>query len=230
MKLWNKLAMGAAVAVTSLAAAQAQELEISGNVALTTNYVFRGITQTDDGPAIQGGFDIGSGGWYAGTWASSVDFGDDTTMEIDFYGGYGGSITETISYDVGVIYYAYPDSPDIGGGSQDFVEYYGSLAKSFGAFELGAGVAYSDDFYGETGESLYYSTSASYALTEELSFEATYGVSDFEEDGGNRDYQDYSIGGSYVTPYGVDVGFAYIGTTNFSDNTDTFVFSVSKSL
>ena len=230
MKFLNKLAMGAAVVVTSLAASQAQELEISGNVALTTNYIFRGITQTDDGPAIQGGFDIGSGGWYVGTWASSVDFGDDTTMEIDFYGGYGGSITETITYDVGAIFYAYPDSPDVGGGDQDFLEFYGSLAKSFGAFELGVGVAYSDDFYGETGESLYYSTSASYAVSEELSFEATYGVSDFEEDGGNRDYQDYSIGTSYVTPYGVDVGVTYYGTTNFDDNTDSFVAWVSKSL
>lgn len=208
--------------------AMAQDFEVSGNVALTTNYVYRGITQTDDGPAIQGGFDVASGGFYAGTWASSVDFSDDTTMEIDFYAGYGGAITEGLSYDVGAIYYAYPDSND--GGSQDFYEVYGGLSYAFSSVEVGASVAYSPDFYGETGESLYYLASASYAVAENVSLDATYGVSSFEE-GMNNDYQDYSLGGTYSYPEtAIDFGLHFYGTTALSDNTETLVFSVGKSL
>ncbi|RFB04811.1 TorF family putative porin [Parvularcula marina] len=223
------VALGAIVA--SVTGVQAQEAEVSANVALTTNYVYRGITQTDDGPAIQGGFDVSYGGWYGGTWASSVDFGDDTTMEIDFYGGYAGSITETISYDVGAIYYAYPDSPDIGGGQQDFYEIYGGLSKSFGGvLDAGISVAYSPEFYGETGESLYYLGSLSYAAGENVSVDFTYGVSSFEENM-NQDYQDYSAGATYSCPKtGLDLGLTYYGTTALMDNTSTLVFSVGKSM
>lgn len=229
MKKLSMAVLGAGALMASVSGAAAQDVEISGNVALTTNYVFRGITQSDDGPAVQGGFDVSAGGWYAGTWASSVDFGDDTTMELDVYGGYGGAITEALSYDVGVIYYAYPDSPELATGTQDFVELYGGLSYAFDAFEFGGSIAYSPDFYGETGDAFYYNVSASYPLTESLSVDASYGVSDFEE-GMNHDYQDYSIGGTYASELGLDLGLYYYGTTNFDDNTSTVVFSVGKSL
>lgn len=223
----SMVALGAIVASVSMA--NAQDVEVSANVALTTNYVYRGITQSDDGPAIQGGFDIAKGGWYAGTWASSVDFGDDTTMEIDFYGGYAGSFTEKLSYDIGAIYYAYPDSPDM--PEQDFFELYGGLSYAFEALEVGASIAYSPEFYGEIGQSLYYLASASYPVAENISLDATYGVSSFEEDEGGQDYQDYSIGTTYSCPKtGLDFGLAFYGTTALDDNTETVVFSVAKSM
>jgi len=74
--------------------------EFSANVALTTDYRFRGLSQTNEDPAIQGGFDYGYSGdalpvsFYAGVWASSLDFDvadpDDADLEIDFYGGFTG--------------------------------------------------------------------------------------------------------------------------------------------
>ena len=69
--------------------------EFSANVALSTDYLFRGISQTDGSPAISGGFDYTYSpvGIYAGIWASNVDFssfGDDDNIEIDYYGGIGG--------------------------------------------------------------------------------------------------------------------------------------------
>ncbi|MEM9234012.1 MAG: TorF family putative porin [Pseudomonadota bacterium] len=221
---------GLGVLVATTTGAMAQQVEVSGNVTLTSNYVFRGITQSDDGPAIQGGFDVSAGGWYAGTWASSIDFGDDTTMEIDFYGGYSGSLAENTSYDVGVIYYAYPDSPELATGTQDFFEIYGGVSHSFGVVEVGGSIAYSPEFYGETGESLYYLASASYAVAENVSLDATYGVSSFEE-GMNNDYQDYSLGGTYSHPgTSLDFSLQFYGTTALPDNTETLVFSVGKSL
>ncbi len=110
--------------------------EFSANVALTTDYMFRGISQTQNDPAIQGGIDMTWGIFYLGTWASNVDFGvgDPADFEIDFYGG----ITPTwqnINFDLGVLFYVYPG---VGSDGYDVVE--GKLGISTTVFEnLGVG-------------------------------------------------------------------------------------------
>ena len=105
-------------------AVQAQEASIAANVALKTDYIYRGISQTSGGSAIQGGFDFTSeSGFYVGTWASSITFDD--SIEIDYYGGFRGALTEEVGYDVGVLYYDYP-----GMSSDDFVEVYGKLVAA----------------------------------------------------------------------------------------------------
>ena len=111
--------------------AEDKKLEFSANVALTPDYSFRGITQTDSGPAIQGGFDAAHGVFYAGTWASSVDFGDDTTMEIDFYGGVAPSIGNS-DFDFRANYYVYPDPPELPTGSQNFIKSYAGAGRALG--------------------------------------------------------------------------------------------------
>ena len=79
--MFNKKIITAAVATALFAgmgATQAQAIEASANVTLTSDYRFRGISQTGEDAAIQGGFDLGfEPGFYIGTWASSVDFGGD---------------------------------------------------------------------------------------------------------------------------------------------------------
>ncbi|MES2370561.1 MAG: TorF family putative porin [Pseudomonadota bacterium] len=94
---------------------------LSANVSLTSNYVFRGISQTAGDPAIQGGFDYShSSGFYLGTWGSNVSwltgFQNYTSgsMELDLYGGYRNAIGP-VSYDVGAIRYMYPGSKNGGG-------------------------------------------------------------------------------------------------------------------
>ena len=96
----------ALVALLATAGTAVAEGEWSGNVAITSDYVWRGISQTDEDPAIQGGFDYANGMFYAGTWASNVDFGDDsdTNIEVDFYGGLAGALESGVTWDVGVIY------------------------------------------------------------------------------------------------------------------------------
>ena len=81
-----KLLKTTAVAGLLVASSAASAIEISGNVALTTDYIWRGMSQTDGSPAIQGGFDADFGnGIYAGAWGSNVDFGSDSdeSMELD---------------------------------------------------------------------------------------------------------------------------------------------------
>lgn len=87
---------------------------ITGNFSLVSEYRFRGISQTDFRPAVQGGFDYAhSGGIYAGIWGSNISWladagaGSGSSVEVDFYGGFKGS-TGDFGYDVGLLQYYYP--------------------------------------------------------------------------------------------------------------------------
>jgi uncharacterized protein (TIGR02001 family) len=81
----------------------------SANVTFTTDYIWRGMTQSD-GSAIQGGFDFESdSGFYAGIWGSNVNFNDGNGQELDYYAGYTTSLG-IIGVDLGYIIYDYPDS------------------------------------------------------------------------------------------------------------------------
>lgn len=94
------------------AEAPASDWSFSSNVAYTSDYYVRGLSQTYHKPAVQGGFDVEhSSGFYAGTWASNVsdDTFPDANLEIDIYAGFGGEFGETgIGYSLGFIGYTYP--------------------------------------------------------------------------------------------------------------------------
>lgn len=109
--------LGALSALPAFAAdAPASPFTVSSNVGITSNYIYRGISQTATNPAIQGGFDLShSSGLYAGVWGSNVSWIADSgavatgsvTMELDTYFGYKNTITEDVGYDVGFIRYNY---------------------------------------------------------------------------------------------------------------------------
>jgi uncharacterized protein (TIGR02001 family) len=100
------------------AADEGRKFTYSFNVGATSDYVFRGVSQSDNDPAIQGGVDFAYGILYAGVWASLVDFADapPADAEVDWYGGIKptwNSPLGTINMDFGVIYYSYPGAnPD----------------------------------------------------------------------------------------------------------------------
>ena len=130
---------------------------VSANVMLTSDYVYRGITQTNEDPALQGGFDYAhESGLYLGVWASSIEFRpeaeDPGSMEIDVYGGMSGSFQNGIGWDIGALYYLYPDQNEDVDGDYDFLEFYGSLSYEWDheySPSADVGIAYSPDFYGE---------------------------------------------------------------------------------
>jgi len=111
--------MGAGLAQAEEQAAAAPEAkpdhEISFNAAVTSDYRYRGISQTRLKPALQGGADYVNNptGLYVGTWASTIkwidDAGGDDKVEWDIYFGKRGEIMPDISYDVGFLAYIYPD-------------------------------------------------------------------------------------------------------------------------
>ncbi|WP_017926524.1 TorF family putative porin [Thioalkalivibrio sp. HL-Eb18] len=148
MKKFTRSALAAAivtvgstggVAFTSTATA-----ELSVNIGAVSNYYFRGYSETDDGAAIQGGIDYEhESGFYVGTWLSNVDFGDDTSYEMDLYLGFADEFDNGFGYDVGYLYYAYPDARDDSGSlSADFGEVYGEVSFDTGPVGLYTGMAY----------------------------------------------------------------------------------------
>ncbi|MCB1675311.1 MAG: TorF family putative porin [Halioglobus sp.] len=215
-------------------------IAVSGNIALTSDYRFRGISQSDESPAIQGGFDVEfSPGFYLGTWGSSVDFdsndGYDGSLELDYYAGWAGSIGASgIGLDVGYIYYDYPGD---NGAKGDYQEVY--LKTSWRNLTLGA--AYSDDYYAQTDEFWYLSGDYSVPLTDTLSLGLHAGYNMLEQGGGflssDEDaYTDYSVSLTW-SGAGVDISLAYVGTdlddrdvfgTDWAD--DTAIIAISKRL
>ena len=109
-------AMAQEAAAAPAAAEAVPDNVVAYNVALTTDYRYRGVSQTRLKPAISGGADYTHNptGLYLGTWLSSIkwikDGGGDTNLEWDVYGGKRGDITDGVSYDVGGLYYFYPSN------------------------------------------------------------------------------------------------------------------------
>jgi len=142
--VWAQTAPAPAAAPTAPAAAPAAAAPASphtftGNVGLFSQYVFRGLSQTNEDPAVQGGLDYShSSGLYAGTWASNISWLKDSglynssSMEWDFYGGFKGNIGPSdFTYDVGTLYYYYPGSENTAANplnvKADTWEIYGAL-------------------------------------------------------------------------------------------------------
>lgn len=104
----------AASAASAQTKAPEPDYTLSYNVGVTTDYRYRGISQSRLNPALQGGVDFAhKSGVYLGAWASTIhwikDAGGDGNVELDLYGGYKGSAGD-VSYDVGVLAYQYPSN------------------------------------------------------------------------------------------------------------------------
>jgi uncharacterized protein (TIGR02001 family) len=149
--------------------------EISANIAATSNYIWRGVTQTGDQAAVQGGVDYAhEKGGYAGIWTSNISGGH----EVDLYFGYTGSAND-LEYDLGYIYYAYPSA---GNGESNFSEV--SLSTGYGMFSasLAYTVAAGDDISNDTGD-LYLNVGINGDLENDWTWAASIGRYEFDADG-----------------------------------------------
>ena len=177
----KKIAISAAFATF----ATTSQAEFTANIGMTTNYVWRGVTQTMDGAAVQGGVDYShDSGFYVGTWASNIDWlGGDSGIEWDIYGGFAGEVGD-FGYDIGLIYYMYPTS---GYEDSNFFE----AAASVSYRNVSAGLNYT--ISGESGGywdegDIYYWAGVSFDLPEEWSIGLTVGYYDFDAGGSAGDY------------------------------------------
>lgn len=175
----NRLALACGAAMLGLSSIAAAE--VSTNIGVTSNYIWRGLTQTGNSTALSGGFDwSGETGLYAGTWLSEA--WDD--YELDLYGGYAGEVGD-FGYDVGLIYYTYSSDAE-----SNFLEVAVSGSWQF----LSAGLNYvvsAEDAVEVVEEDLYYYLSAGFDLPQDFSIGLTVGF--VEPDGdGDDDFEDYT--------------------------------------
>lgn len=222
-------------------------ITFSANVALTTEYRFRGVNLSGGELAVQGGFDVShSSGLYAGVWASSLD--EDTvgygSTELDIYGGWSGNLTDGLSADVGFIAYTYPDASGINTvvpGNFDYYEGYASLGFSLGPVSSTVGVAYAPgqvglDF-GGARDNLYVYTDLSAAIPgTPLTLNGHFGYTDGSLTFTNNSKAvDWSIGVDVaVGPATLNASYIDVEGDVFNDpggvfTDDAFVLTVSAS-
>ena len=152
MNTFKKFIFGLIFSLSSFSFA---DVSLSGNIALTSDYIWRGMTQNAGDPSVSGGFDLeDDSGFYLGVWAANVSADDDDTvagsgsMELDGYLGYSGSFNDDAGYDIGYIAYTYPNYD-----SWDFEELYITF-DFYGVYvTYAAGMDQAND-YGEIGYSI----------------------------------------------------------------------------
>ncbi len=146
------------------------------NIGATSQYLWRGMSQ-GSGAAVQGGLDYSAdNGFSIGTWVSNVDFGDDTTYELDGYFGYSiGPVS------LGYIYYAYPDGDDL-----DFSEI--SISAEVGAFTFGVAVLADADWEADLGDDPYFFLQTGFPIREGLDLGISIGHYDYEAGDAETDY------------------------------------------
>lgn len=185
----------------------------SASVALTSEYFFRGISQSDDTPAVQGeigyGYDFEPVTASIGVWASNVRF-TDADIEVDYTASLGGEV-EGVSWGVGGIYYNYPGAA--GSLNYDYWEVFGTLGYDFKIFSVEVGVNHSPDNFGASGDSTYVAAGVTVPLGKYVDFGFAVGHQAIEKEDvfGVPDYFDFlvSLG---INIAGVDFTTAYTDT------------------
>ncbi|QOL26169.1 hypothetical protein LP316_02375 [Thalassotalea sp. LPB0316] len=207
------VALSTIIASSALVSTQATAVEgLSANISVTSNYLWRGISQTSDAAAVSGGIDYAAdNGFYAGTWVSNVDFGDSASYEVDFYAGFGGEFGDGFGYDVGYIYYGYPDSAEIDPDNEyDFGEVYGTL--SYGAFSISANYGLHAQSVAVVAEdALYISADAAFEIADGLELALHIGNYSFDA----KDAEDYTDYGVSLSKSGFTIG---VSDTELTDD------------
>jgi uncharacterized protein (TIGR02001 family) len=228
----------AAAGAFAQAKAPEPDYTLSFNVGAVTDYRFRGISQTSLKPAIQGGADFAhKNGLYLGAWASTIDWIKDdgkqfvlipgavnagnTSVEIDLYGGYKGSVA-SVNYDVGVLHYLYPGnkySNIVGGAKADTTEVYGALSLGPVTAKYSHSVSNTFGFANSKG-SYYFDLSATFDLGNGFSLVPHVGYQSIKNTAASS-YKDYSLTVTKDFGNGLSGSLAYI-------DTDTKAYVTSK--
>ncbi len=190
----NKINRIVLIAMLSWGAFSLSAAEIESNFALSNDYIWRGMTQTDEDFAYSGGVDVtGDNGAYVGIWGSNVDFGDDANVEIDAYFGYATETARGVAFDVGYMSYNYPGEADL-----DFEEIYVGVGYKWVGVTFSEGLDKAPDnvewsvSLGDTGLGITYGdydgvgkyTLVSYDFPQQIADRVSIGIglSDFKSD------------------------------------------------
>lgn len=215
-------ALAAALIALPLTAVAQEEEEasdeasiLSWNAAIATDYMFRGVSQTDGEASLQLGADLGfENGIYVGLWSSNVDFGaGGPDIEIDTYIGWNVDLNERVNLDLMLNRYNYIGEQD-GYGDGDYNELIGTVAlDETWSFTLG----YTNDVYGLDDDGFYYALGGSFDLAYDWGLDITFGRSTYGSSTGIADYDDFSV--SFNRDFGpVNAAIGYYGTDGAGDD------------
>ncbi|WP_005035259.1 TorF family putative porin [Holophaga foetida] len=197
---------------------------LTGNFSLTTDYTFRGLTQNDGKPALQGGYDYAhSCGFYAGFWGSNVSWVEDggvgsNSLETDFYLGYKFSPVKDVTVDIGAVEYYYPGTYE-GSVKPHTTEAY--LGLSYKWVTLKYSHAISNDWFAfeDFKNTKYYECNASLPLPQGLTLGLHAGRQDFASEHNDLDYNDYKVALTKEIVPTFTLGLAY----TYASNKDSYV-------
>ncbi len=175
--------------------------KFSGSVAFTSDYMWRGLTQTDENPAVQGGFTYtipldDNFSVYAGIWGSNVEF-NDANIELDFLTGVGYT-DGNFALDTGLVFYKYPGADS--SLNYDYYELQANIGYDLDPVYLRAAVNYSPDNAANSGQAVYVKLAADYKFAEDWKMTLRGGHQYIENNAnyGLPDYNDYGIGITYT--------------------------------
>lgn len=243
--------LGLAAAPVLAADAPASEHTLTGNVGLFSQYMYRGLMQTNRKPALQGGFDYAhASGLYAGIWGSNVSWisdpgnGVSASLELDTYFGFKNSLAGDFTYDVGFLRYNYPGSYPAGFVKPDTNEIYGALGYKWFTvkYSHALGDTFGIDNASGTG---YLDISASFEVADKLTLGLHAGRQSFRGDIGGvsndglytyndyklsltKDINGYLVGVAYTDTDAKNAGY-FIPATGRNVGDSQFIVSVSKS-
>lgn len=219
----------------------ARALEWTANVGVTSDYVFRGFSQSAEKPAVQGGIDVTYGLFYAGVWASSIDFGENgagrniATAEVDLVAGFKPK-WGPLTFDFGAIYYMYPSARDPGAELNYFELKAGVSYEPWKGATVGSTVFYSPEYTGKTGDVWTFESSIAQELPKLGSITPTFSALLGYQTGDSAAYAALiGQGGEY---YYWNAGVSFAFTDKFSidvrywgtDNSGTFCDAFGKVL
>lgn len=196
--------------------------EVSVTGTIISDYIFRGISQTDSSPALQASLDYAhDNGFYTGVWASNVDYNDNANAEVDVYFGYGNEISEQFSYDLSFIYYIYTGY----GSSEDYN--YGEVILNSYFNEFTITLGYSNNYDNSSDSSQYINGTYNWQLYQHYTLTLQVGYTSGGAFKANE-YIDYSLTLSRSVK-DFDISAALINTDINNDDTADFRFVLGVS-
>ncbi|WP_454667976.1 TorF family putative porin [Achromobacter aegrifaciens] len=207
----------------------ASDFTLTANLTLASQYRYRGLMQSNNKPAIQGGFDlVHSSGFYLGNWNSSISWLNDSNSEVsapvemDFYGGYKGNLAQDVPVDLGVLQYYYPGDYPSGYTSPDTTELYAGIG--YGPLLFKYSIAMTNLFgFADSKHSQYFDLSGNFdtgvwglTLNAHLGRQLVRNVD-------NANYTDWKLGLTKDFGQGLSVSLAYLDT-----NADRAVYTNTR--
>ena len=176
------------------------------NLTAASNYIFRGVSQTENHPAIFGSTKVTYDQFYAAAGAENVDFHNGIDAEYDLSAGWTPSF-DGFNFDLGAIRYGYVNEPTH--VSIDTTEIRGTVSHKLGDFKLGVAVNYAPDYFGTKKSGTYFEANASYKITDQL---AASGAVGRQAISAGDSFTTWNMGASYAVTKNLVLDLRYYDT------------------